>query len=124
MGGITHAYDSGSVAVGGAIDSGAQDFGSSDEISVFLDNSAGAVARQLVIDFLRDDGTVEFTHQPAATAAAARAGFSIGTGATAKGTAGTSGSIEAVPAVASRKMRFTVAAAGVAAARLTARGRY
>lgn len=123
MGGITNTYDSGSVAAGAAIDSGAVDFGSADEVTVTFDNSAGAVTRLPTVNFLRDDGTVEFSPVLTTVAIGAKAAFVVSTSATARGTEGANGSVGAIPMTPSRRLQFLLAAGGAAAGRITARGR-
>lgn len=106
-----------SAAGGAAVDTGAVDVKGCDALAVVADNTAGAGARNLTLDFLADDKTTVLFSVTAAVTNGTRAGFAVGQGAV----AGTG--ITPISLPPPSYVRAQLAAAGAAAASVAVYGR-
>jgi hypothetical protein len=112
-------YNSGTVAAGAVISSPTLDVSGIREITCWINNTAGAVARITNVKVYADDGTtLLFAAQARSIAAAASEWLVLGTGAVGNGSA-----VIPFPITIPRYVAFNIPAAGAAACSLMCWGR-
>jgi hypothetical protein len=99
------------VAAGAVINSPVYDMSKVSECTILADNSGGGVARNLVANWLANDGTTVVYSFTTVVAIATRGILSISPTAS---TASLPATVVAVPAQTGKKMSFTLSAAGAA----------